>query len=238
MQRLAPAQGFALTTLVVLQPSYLPWLGYFDQLQKADVFVWYDDVQFDKNGWRNRNRLKSPSGVRWLTVPVLQSGHAEQPIHDVMIDNRQPWRHKHVSSIEQWYARAPFVSAMLPRLREIIEQPWERLVDLDIAIVDWMARELGIDTPRHRSSELGISGDRNSRLINLCQRFGATHYLSGDSARDYLDVEEFEKNNIEVVWHGYRHPQYPQLHGEFTPQLSALDLLLNVGPDLLTVLAQ
>ena len=158
MQRLAPAQGFALTTLVVLQPSYLPWLGYFDQLQKADVFVWYDDVQFDKNGWRNRNRLKSPSGVRWLTVPVLQSGRAEQPIHDVMIDDRQPWRHKHVSSIEQWYARAPFVSAMLPQLREIIEQPWERLVDLDIAIVDWMAART-----RHRHAAPPVVGAGHQR---------------------------------------------------------------------------
>ena len=238
MQRLAPAQGLALTTLVALQPSYLPWLGYFDQLRKADVFVWYDDVQFDKNGWRNRNRLKSPNGVRWLTVPVLQSGRAEQPIHDVMIDNRQPWRHKHVSSIEQWYARAPFVLAMLPPLREILEQPWERLVDLDIAIVNWMAKELGIGTPRHRSSELGIGGDRNSRLVNMCRHFSATRYLSGDSARGYLDVDLFKKSGIEVLWHGYRHPRYPQLHGEFVQLLSALDLLLNVGPDSLRVLAQ
>jgi hypothetical protein len=237
MQRFAPAQGFALTTLVVLQPSYLPWLGYFDQLKKADVFVWYDDVQFDKNGWRNRNRLKSPGGVRWLTVPVLQSGRAEQPIHEVMIDNRQPWRRKHLLSIAQWYAEAPFIAAMLPRLSDIIEQPWGRLADLDIALVDWMAKEFGMATPRHRSSELGIGGDRNSRLINLCRHFSATRYLSGDSARNYLDVGLFEKHGIEVLWHGYRHPHYPQLHGEFVPQLSALDLLLNVGPAAAAVLA-
>ena len=227
-----------MTTLVVLQPSYLPWLGYFDQLQKADVFVWYDDVQFDKNGWRNRNRVKSPGGVRWLTVPVLQSGRAEQPIHRVVIDNRQPWRRKHLTSIAEWYAKAPFIAAMLPRLREIVEQPRELLVDLDIAIVDWLAEELGIETPRHRSSELDIGGDRNSRLVNLCRHFSATRYLSGDSARGYLDIDLFKEKGIEVLWHGYRHPRYPQLHGEFVQQLSALDLLLNVGPDLLRILAQ
>lgn len=227
-----------MTTLVVLQPSYLPWLGYFDQMQKADIFVWYDDVQFDKNGWRNRNRVKSPKGAQWLTVPVLQSGRAEQPINEVEIDNRQPWRRKQLSSIEQWYARAPFTADMIPRLRQIIERPWERLVDLDVAVIDWMAGELGISTPRHRSSALGIGGDRHSRLIKLCRHFGATRYLSGDAARDYLDVPLFEQSGISVQWHGYRHPQYPQLHGQFLPQLSALDLLLNVGPGSLAVLAQ
>lgn len=227
-----------MTTLVVLQPSYLPWLGYFDQMQKADIFVWYDDVQFDKNGWRNRNRVKGPKGAQWLTVPVLQSGRAEQPINEVEIDNRQPWRRKHLSSIAQWYSRAPFAAVMLPRLQEIVERPWERLADLDTALIDWLSGEFGIATERHRSSMLQIGGDRNGRLLNLCRYFGATRYLSGDSARDYLDVPAFEKCGIEVSWHGYRHPQYPQLHGDFLPQLSALDLLLNVGPGSRAVLAQ
>jgi len=227
-----------LTTLVVLQPSYLPWLGYFDQLQAADVFVWYDDVQFDKNGWRNRNRIKGPKGAQWLSVPVLHSGRAEQRIDEVIIDNRQPWRRKHLSSVSQCYARAPFAAALMPELQSILEQPWERLVDLDIAAVDWLAGRLGIMTPRHRSSILGIGGDRNDRLVELCRHFGATRYLSGDAARSYLDVALFERNGIEVLWHGYRHPEYPQLHGDFVTHLSVLDLLLNVGPaESLAVLA-
>ena len=219
-----------MSTLVVLQPSYLPWLGYFDQMAKADAFVLYDDVQFDKHGWRNRNRIKSPKGPLWLTVPVLHAGRATQSIDSVEIDNRKPWAEKQLRSIEQSYARAPFRDLSLPKLSKILLQPWKHLVDLNIATTKWLAEELSITTPLYRSSELAIDGDRNERLINLCRHFRATRYISGDAARAYLDVEAFSAAGIEVVWHSYRHPEYPQLHGDFVPQLSALDLLLNVGP--------
>jgi len=219
-----------LTTLVVLQPSYLPWLGYFDQMSKADVFVWYDDVQFDKHGWRNRNRIKGPKGPLWLTVPVLQTGRSLQTISAVEINNRLSWSRKHLRSVEQLYARAPFSSDVLPRLSGILLRPWRHLVDLDIATTEWLAHEFGIATPRHRASQLGIEGDRNTRLINLCRYFQATRYISGDAARDYLEVARFAAAGIEVVWHAYLHPQYPQLHGDFISHLSALDLLLNAGP--------
>ena len=218
-----------MTTLVVLQPSYLPWLGYFDQLARADAFVWYDDVQFDKHGWRNRNRVKGPKGPLWLTVPVRHSGRSDQLILDVEVDNRLPWRRKHRSTIEQLYAQAPFLDEILPPFVELLNQPWERLVDLDIATTEWLAQTFGISTPRFRSSSLRIGWDRNERLLNFCRHFGATRYLTGDSARDYLDVPRFEAIGVEVQWHGYRHPVYPQLHGEFIPYLSALDLILNAG---------
>jgi WbqC-like protein family len=224
------------TTLVALQPGYLPWLGYFDLLHRADVFVHYDDVQFDKHGWRNRNRVKSPRGAVWLTVPVRHSGRFGQSVLDVEIDDRQDWRRKHLSTVAQFYARAPLVESVLPRLRDILERPWPRLVDLDLAIIDWLAAELGIATTRCRASELGIGGDRNERLIHLCRHFGATRYLSGDAARAYLDVERFATAGIEVVWHDYQHPTYPQLHGGFVPYMSTLDLLLNVGKRSLAVL--
>lgn len=165
-----------------------------------------------------------------MYFPVLHSGRSEQLILDVEIDNRLPWRRKHRSTIEQLYARAPFLDEGLPRLIEILEKPWHRLVDLDIATTDWLAREFAINTPRFRSSTLGVGGDRNERLLNLCRHFGATRYLTGDAARDYLDVSGFEAIGVDVEWHGYRHPVYPQPHGEFMPYLSALDLLLNVGP--------
>ncbi len=205
-----------MTTLVVLQPGYLPWLGYFDLLQKADVFVHYDDVRFDKHGWRNRNRVKGPKGAIWLTVPVFHSGRAGQSILDVEIDDRQDWRRKHLSTVAQSYARAPFIDTVLPRLRNIIERPWLRLVDLDLALIDWLA---------------------NERLINLCQHFRATRYLSGNSAQDYLDEAQFAAAGIEVVWHNYVHPSYAQQHGEFVPYLSILDLILNVGRKSLAVLS-
>jgi len=225
-------------TLVVLQPGYLPWLGYFDLLRKADVFVHYDDVQFDKHGWRNRNRVKGPKGAIWLTVPVLHHGRGGQTILDVEIDDRRDWRRKHLSTIGQLYAHTPFVEAILPRLREIIERPWPRLVDLDLALIDWLAAETGIPTPCYRASELDIGGNRIERLVNLCKHFGASRYISGNAARDYLDVTRFASAGIEVLWHDYAHPTYAQQHGEFVPYLSVLDLVLNAGARSLSVLSQ
>lgn len=215
-------------TLVVLQPGYLPWLGFFHQLHRADVFVYYDDVQYDKHGWRNRNRIKTQSGPLWLTVPVR---HGFRPILEVEIDARTPWARKHVASIRQAYARAPFLGRYFPALEELLLQPWERLVDLDIACAALMARWLGIDTRMERSSMLGVGGNRSNRLVNICRHFGATRYLSGDAARDYLDVPLFEQHGIRVEWQHYAHPTYPQLHGAFVPYLSALDLLLNCGDE-------
>ena len=225
-------------TLVVLQPGYLPWLGYFDLLSKADVFVHYDDVQFDKHGWRNRNRVKGPKGAIWLTVPVLHHGRGAQSILDVEIDDRRDWRRKHLSTVTQSYARAPFIDTVLPKLQNIIERPWPRLVDLDLALIDWLAEEIGISTPCYRASELDIGGDRIERLVNLCKYFGASRYISGNAARDYLDVTRFASAGIEVLWHDYAHPTYAQQHGEFVPYLSVLDLVLNAGARSLSVLSQ
>jgi hypothetical protein len=224
------------TTLVALQPSYLPWLGYFDQLQQADIFIHLDDVQFDKHGWRNRNRLLGPRGAVWLTVPIRHSGRSGQRILDVEIDDRQNWRRKHLSSVQQFYARAPYLGPTLPALEAVLNRPWQRLIGLNLAVIDWLAAELGVHTPRHRSSELGLGGERNDRLINLCRHFGATKYLSGDAAHEYLDTERFAAEGIEVVWQKYVHPTYSQLHGDFVPYLSVLDLILNEGPRALEVL--
>ena len=219
-------------TLVVLQPGYIPWLGFFDQMRRADVFVYYDDVQFDKHGWRNRNRVKSTTGEpAWLTVPVRNHGLGQPTVLETEIDSRTPWARKHVGTLRQYYAKAPHFKRYLPEIEELLMRPWERLVDLDLAVVAMMAGWLGIAPEIHRSSELGIEGEQSGRLVALSRRFGATHYLSGSAARDYLDVAQFEAHNIEVVWQDYPHPEYPQLHGAFVPYLSALDLLLNCGDE-------
>lgn len=227
-----------MTTLVVLQPGYLPWLGYFDLMNKADVFIHYDDVQFDKHGWRNRNRVKGPNGTVWLTVPVLHSGRFGQSLIDVEIDNRQDWRRKHLLTLRQSYARASFVHTILLRLQEILQRPWLRLVDVDLAIIEWLATELGISPQFHRSSLLNVGGDRNHRLINFCRYFGASRYISGNAAREYIDLRLFTAAGIELIWHDYSHPTYPQQHNGFIPYLSVLDLLLNVGINSLEVLSR
>ena len=223
---LPPASG---PTVVILQPGYLPWLGFFDQLRRADVFVYYDDVQYDKHGWRNRNRVKTQHGAAWLTVPVRHGGFPT--ILDVEIDARAPWARKHIATIRQAYARAPHLDRYLPALEETLLRGWERLVDLDLACADLLASWLGIQTRIERSSTLGISGERSERLVGICRHFGAAKYVSGDAARTYLDVGLFERHGIAVEWQRYDHPTYPQLHGEFTPYLSMLDLILNCGDD-------
>jgi hypothetical protein len=200
-------------------------------MRRADLFVYYDDVQFDKHGWRNRNRIKSPNGPTWLTVPVRHKGLNRPKILDIEIDNRQPWARKQLRTIAQLYANAPFLNNYLPELEEIISYPWTLLVDLDLAVTAAIIRWLGVECAIHRSSELNIGGERNERLINICNHFKADHYLSGDSAKSYLDLHLFQKNRITVEWQQYKHPIYSQLHGEFIPFLSAIDLLFNLGPE-------
>lgn len=218
-------------TVVVLQPGYLPWLGFFDQLRRSDVFVYYDDVQYDTHGWRNRNRIKTAHGALWLTVPVRHSGLGLPRVMDVEIDSRTPWARKHFQSIRQAYAGAPFLMRYAPALEELWQRKWERLVDLDFAAAALMAGWLGLERRIYRSSALGIAGGQSERLVRICLHFGAATYLSGDAAREYLDVALFETHGIAVEWQRFSHPVYPQLHGAFMPYLSALDLLLNCGGD-------
>jgi hypothetical protein len=225
------------TTLVVLQPGYLPWLGYFDQMRRADIFVHLDDVQFDKHGWRNRNQIKGAKGANWLTVPILHSGRFGQCVLDVEIDYRRDWQRKHLATLRQSYARAPFVDAVIPALSPLLERHWDRLVDLDLAIIEWLALALGISTRCFRASQLGIAGERSDRLLSLCLHFGATRYLSGSAARDYLDVDKFSNAGVDVIWQDYAHPTYRQQHGTFVTHLSVVDLLLNEGPASLGILS-
>jgi hypothetical protein len=225
------------TTLAALQPGYLPWLGYFDLMRRADVFVVYDDVQFDKHSWRNRNRIKCAHGVQWLTVPVRHGGLGPQRLLDIVIDDSRGWARKHVATLRQCYAQAPYARAYLPELEEILTQPPSSLVELDLAVATLLARWLQVETHVVRSSELDVAGERSRRLLELCRHFGARRYLSGDAARAYLDVELFAAGGVAVEWQTYAHPVYPQLHGSFVSRLSSIDLVLNCGRESAAVLA-
>ncbi|HUI22524.1 MAG TPA: WbqC family protein [Methylocella sp.] len=225
-----------MTTIAILQPGFLPWLGFFDQMLRCDIFVYYDDVQFDKHGWRNRNRIKAPSGPLWVTIPVLHSGKQGQRIIDTEVDNNKSWARKMIATIRQNYVRAPHLAFYLPELELVLAAPWRFLVDLDLAVADLMCRWFEVKRPVFRASALGIPGGKSSRLLSICQHFSATRYLSGNAAQDYLDVALFEDAGIAVEWQNYRHPTYPQLHGDFIPYLSALDLVLNAGRDSISIL--
>ena len=216
-----------MTTLTALQPGYLPWLGFFEQMKSADVFVLYDDVQFDKHGWRNRNRIKCSHGLQWLTVPVRQ--HGKPRIADVEIDQTKQWARKHIASIRQCYAAAPHLEPYATELEEILSGPWRLLADLDEAVIALLAGWLRVETTVVRSSRIDVHGERTERLVALCRHFGADRYRSGDAARAYLEVEPFEREGIEVEWQNLDHPVYSQLHGEFVSHLSALDLIFNCG---------
>lgn len=218
-------------TVAVLQPSYLPWLGYLDQIAKSDVFVFYDDVQYDKNGWRNRNRIRTggPEGWSWLTIPVTTTGHFP-PICEVRIDTRAPWQRKHLKTLRAEYSRAQYLEFLDLHFGSLFEGAESSLAAVAIESVRAMMAALAIDTPLFRSSELNICGDRNTRLLAICQYFGAAKYLSGEAARAYLDVAMFEKAGIAVEFQSYAHPVYSQTREPFISHLSAIDALLNTGP--------
>lgn len=218
---------------VVLQPSYIPWRGYFHQIKEADIFVFYDDVQYDRGGWRNRNRIKTPDGSRWLTIPVHSRGYQVDniPICEIRLAG-PPAGLDHWRRIEAFYRRAPHFERYESLVRSFYDRDDEYLADFTIATTIELAGELGIgDTRFLRSSTFDISGSRNERLMRLLQEVGATHYISGPSAKSYLDEDLFRRNGIVLEYMEYKYPEYPQLHPPYDEFVSILDLLFNTGPD-------
>jgi hypothetical protein len=224
--------------IAVLQPSYLPWLGYFDQMARTDAFVFYDDVQFDKNGWRNRNRIRTAGGQgwQWLTVPVLTKGRHAPKIREVEINNTEAWRRKHLASLTQEYGGSPFFKDYIGFFEEAYGRDWSSLRDLCVHFIRGLCGIFGIGTPVHFSSEIGAGGARVERLVAICERLGADEYLTGDAAEDYLTPEPFDAKGIRILYQRYQHPEYSQQHRPFVSHLSAVDLLFNCGPASLGVL--
>jgi hypothetical protein len=216
--------------IAILQPSYLPWLGYLDQIARSDAFVFYDDVQYDKNGWRNRNRIRVPGGEgwAWLTIPV-QLPTSLPRILEVTSDPRAPWRRKHLAAIRSAYARAPHLDFLDRFFGQLFAGDETRLAEIAIESIRNLMQAFAVSTPLYRSSQLGVGGDRNERLVNICRYFGASHYLSGSAARSYLDIALFERNGITVEWQDYLHPVYQQRYDPFISHLSSLDALLCAG---------
>jgi hypothetical protein len=217
---------------VILQPSYIPWRGYFYQIRCADVFVFYDDVQFDKGGWRHRNRISTLQGPHWLTIPVKHKGHLRDnlKLSDVVIDWNQNWITKHWRSICQSYARSPFFLEVSSMLKPFYETHPDKLCEFIIPLTICISEFLGLQTRFMRSSEMNISGGQTERLVNIVNAVGCSRYLSGPSAKSYIDASEFAASGITLEYAHYDFPEYPQLHPPFEPQLSIIDLLFMVGP--------
>jgi hypothetical protein len=225
--------------VVILQPSYIPWRGYFDQIRRADLFIFYDDVQYDKHGWRNRNQIKTAQGKQWLTVPVHSKGVTEGiPIKDVRIDWSRPWAKNHLKGLTFAYQRAPHFHAYLPLLESFYNRRDECLADFTIETSILLSRELGITSTRFlRSSQLpDIDGLKTDRLIQILKQVGARRYISGPSAHDYIEPEKFERAGITLEYMEYNYPEYPQLYPPFDPYVTILDLLFMTGKEALNYL--
>lgn len=218
---------------VILQPSYIPWRGYFDLIHRAGVFVFYDDVQYDTGGWRNRNRIKTPKGTQWLTIPVNKRGvHTEHIRIDQISTAPQPWQQKHLDTLRLVYGSAPHFAAYLPWLERTYLAPPPLLADFTIATTIELARMLGISETRFvRSSELDIGGGKTQRLVNICRHVGASTYLSGPSARNYIEPDLFDAAGITLEYIDYNYPEYPQLYPPYDPQVTILDLLFMTGTE-------
>ena len=221
--------------VVILQPSYIPWRGYFDQIDRADLFVFYDDVQYDKRGWRNRNQIKTARGKQWLSIPVYSHGSQTEniPIHQIRIVWEAPWSQAHLKALQHAYARAPHFDRYLPLLESFYGRQDEFLADFTIDLTVALTRELGNTHTRFmRSSEIPvIDGKKTERLIRILQAVGADHYISGPSASDYIEKEKFEAAGITLEYMEYNYPEYSQLYPPFDPYVSVLDLLFMTGPE-------
>ena len=213
------------------QPAYLPWLGYFHKIAVSDVFVIVDDVQFEKDSFINRNYIKTPKGPICLTVPVSTKGHLEGSIMDTEISNEKPWARKHWKSILHSYAKAPYFKKYCDFFENLYMKEWKMLVDLLDFMLDFFLKEVGIKTPIVKKSSLGVCGYKQEMVLNLSEHFKADIFLFGRLGKDYASEGLFAANGVKAVFQEYKHPVYKQLGDGFTPNISIIDLLLNVGPD-------
>jgi hypothetical protein len=221
--------------VAVHQPQYLPWLGYFDKIASVDVFVLLDNVQYKKNEWQNRNRIKTASGPQWLTVPVTY--RFPQRINEVLVNNNENWQKKQKQAIISNYRKSPHWQEVSTAIEEIFVQSWEKIADLNIFAVGRLVEIMGISTPIHVASELpAFPEDPDERLIGIAGYFGADAYLAGSGGRDYMNLDKFEQNRIEVLFQDYHHPVYRQLFEGFEPFLSVIDLIFNHGEESLRIL--
>ena len=214
--------------VAIHQPQYLPWVPYFDKADQADVFIYLDNVQFARRGVQHRNQIKTAQGAHWLSVPV--NARRETLIQDVTLADN-PWRESHIRTTQLNYARAPH-RALLDELHPLIEQPRDRLVELNIAVTEWFFEKLGVGCRRLRASELGVTGTKEDLMIALTKAAGGTIYLSGPGAAAYQSAQNFANASVELRYQSYSNRSYSQCFPEigFVADLSALDLLLNTGP--------
>lgn len=213
----------------ISQSNYIPWKGYFDMIAKSDVFVIYDEVQYTKNDWRNRNIIKTATGPKWITIPVKKEKLSKKINETFTISNG--WQKKHMNMIAINYSKASYFKKYSKQLFSIYEKS-ESLSEINFNFIKEICDILGIKTEILQSTDLNLVGDKNSKLIDACKKLEADVYLSGPRGSNYLNLELFDKNKLKVEFMDYSdYPQYPQLFGDYLNQVSILDLIFNVGPN-------
>jgi hypothetical protein len=227
--------------VAIHQPNYLPWLGYLSRMAAADLFVLLDHVQFERRNYQNRTRVRIDGEPRWLSVPLVQCSRDERIVGkriDNTLEGPRHWSRIHLLTLRHAYREAPYIDAYLGKLSAIYARPFERLVDLNAALLEFLRAELGIRTPIVHSSSLAPQGAKSELVLDLCRRVGASALLVGlGASRRYLDREAFARAGVRLVFQDFTHPTYRQCgERQFTPGLSAIDLLLNCGPQSRAVL--
>jgi hypothetical protein len=213
----------------IIQSSYLPWRGYFDFIDDVDLFIFLEDVEYSRGTWRNRNRIKTANGLQWLTVPVHH--HMGMLIQEVDIDYKLGWVDKHIASLRQSYGKAPHFDRYAQPVFDILARRPRTISELNVALTREIMRMLEIRTPTRLSSEIRADGRKDERVLSLLKAVGATHYLSGPAAKDYIVPSRFADAGIGLAYKSYAYEPYPQLHGAFEGQVTALDLLFNCGSE-------
>lgn len=217
--------------IAILQSNYIPWKGVFDMMNKVDTFVFFEDVDFTKRDWRIRNKIKTPEGEIWLTIPVKKASRGTK-IYEIQISQEENWQEKHYKTITQYYKKAKYFEEYKWLLDKIyLEKKWKNLSEFNIFSNILIAKELGIKTEFINSKDLKTSGTKDDKLIEICEKLEGNYYLSGPAAKDYIDNEKFKNKNINLAYIKYEYPKYKQLYGEFDHYLSIFDVLFNCGKD-------
>ena len=219
-----------------MQPTYLPWIGYFSMIDRVDEFVFFDCVQFNKRSWQQRNYIKGQNGAQWLSVPVLTKGLAEQRIHDVRVDQSRDFIKQHLKKIEFNYKKAPYFDywrdILWPLYHELEAREELFLADVNVQLVQTICTQVGIDTLFSHSKDLSISGKQADRLAAICLQRNATTYLSAPGSKAYIEQSDvFIRSGIQVAYHEYNPVEYSQINGDFLPYMSIIDVLCHVAPE-------
>lgn len=215
--------------LTAHQPVYLPWLGLFHKIYLSDMFCLFDIAQYQTKDYNNRNKIKTNTGEIWLTVPVESKDHFNKKICDIKIINNG-WNRKHIKSIHLAYKKAEYFKIYFEELEGILSKRYDYLTDLNLDILKFLLRSLDINVPIVKASDYNFVGNKSELILDMCIRLGATKYIFGSQGKNYADIPSFNEKNITVYFQDYQHPVYRQLHGEFLPFMSALDILFNEGP--------